>query len=196
MKAHESHAALPHDGAGAAGWLAALAAHGRDLPAQRDLAAGYAAFASQGPQVYTRAHRAGHFTGSAFVVSADGKRTLLLHHAKLGRWLQPGGHADGQLDLVAVALREAQEETGLAGLVVEPAIFDLDRHTIPARGTEPEHLHWDVRYVVRCSGDETPVINDESRAFAWRLIDTLAVDGSIDLSIRRMAQCWIQMRGT
>lgn len=166
------------------------------VPTQAALAADYCGFLCDGGRVFARTNLAGHFTGSAFVVSADGKRTLLLHHAKLGRWLQPGGHADGELDLAAVALREAQEETGLAGLVVEPAIFDLDRHAIPARGAEPEHLHWDVRYVVRCSGDETPVINDESRAFAWRPIDALAVDGSIDLSIRRMAQRWIQMRGT
>lgn len=175
---------------------AALAAHAARVPAQAALARGYRSFLRGGAAVFTRAHQAGHFTGSAFVVSADGKRALLLHHAKLGRWLQPGGHADGQLDLAAVALREAQEETGLAGLVVEPAIFDLDRHTIPARGAEPEHLHWDVRYVVRCSGDEVPVINDESRAFAWLPIDALAADGSIDLSIRRMAQRWIQMRCT
>ena len=89
-------------------------------------------------------------------------------------------------------MREAEEETGLAGLVVEPDIFDLDRHAIPARGLEPEHQHWDVRYVVRCSGDETPRLNSESRAFAWRPIDELAVDGSLDPSIRRMAVRWLR----
>lgn len=170
---------------------AALIAHAIAVPGQAALAADYRAFLRGGNAVFTRAHLAGHFTGSAFVVSADGERALLLHHAKLGRWLQPGGHADGDVDLALVALREAGEETGLAGLQVEPAIFDLDRHGIPARGAELEHQHWDVRYVVRCTGDETPRINGESRAFAWRPIEGLAVDASLDPSIRRMAARWL-----
>ncbi len=169
----------------------ALAAHAAAVPGQAALAAAYREFLAGGAPVFTRAHLAGHFTGSAFLVSRDGERALLLHHAKLGRWLQPGGHADGDPDLAGVALREAAEETGLSGLVVDPAIFDLDRHAIPARGAEPEHWHWDVRYVVRCTGDETPRINSESRAFAWRDIDDLAGDGSLDPSIRRMAARWL-----
>ncbi|HAI59642.1 MAG TPA: NUDIX hydrolase [Xanthomonadaceae bacterium] len=174
---------------------AALQAHAQAVPGQAALAADYRAFLRGGSDVFTRAHLAGHFTGSAFVLSVDGEHALLLHHAKLGRWLQPGGHADGDIDLARVALREAEEETGLSGLVVEPAIFDLDRHGIPARGAEPEHWHWDVRYVVRCSGDETPAINSESRAFAWRKISELAVDGSLDPSIRRMAARWLAIGG-
>ena len=79
----------------------------------------------------------GHFTGSAWLVSGDGARVLLTHHRKLGRWLQLGGHADGDTDLRRVALREAEEESGLHGLAVESGIFDLDRHRIPARGDEP-----------------------------------------------------------
>lgn len=170
---------------------AALAEHACRHPAQTDQVAEYRGFAARGPAVFSRAHLAGHFTGSAFVVSADGERALLLFHAKLGRWLQPGGHADGDTDLAAVALREAEEETGLSGLVVEGGIFDLDRHTIPARGSEPEHLHWDVRYVVRCTARETPAINSESKAFAWRRIEELAADESLDPSIRRMAARWL-----
>ncbi len=168
----------------------ALARFAAAYPAQRGLAAEFATFADVGVAVFTRAHLSGHFTASAFVVSADGERALLLHHAKLRRWLQPGGHADGDVDLARVALREAEEETGLGGLVVEPAIFDLDRHGIPARAAEPEHRHWDVRYVVRCTGDEAPSINWESKAFAWRRIDELANDGTLDPSIRRMATRW------
>lgn len=172
-------------------FIDSLARFARTCPEHRLLVDDYVRFAALGPAVFTRAHLAGHFTGSAFLVSADGRRALLLHHAKLQRWLQPGGHADGEADLAQVALREAEEETGLAGLVVEADIFDLDRHTIPARGAEPEHQHWDVRYVVRCSGDETPRINSESHAFAWRAIEDLAGDGSLDPSIRRMAARWL-----
>jgi len=172
-------------------FIDSLTRYARTCPEHRSLADDYAGFAVLAPDVFTRAHLAGHFTGSAWVVSRDGERALLLHHAKLDRWLQPGGHADGDTDLAAVALREAEEETGLPGLVVESGIFDLDRHGIPARGAEPEHWHWDVRYVVRCSGDETPRLNNESRAFAWRAIDELAGDGSLDPSIRRMAARWL-----
>lgn len=159
--------------------------------AQAALAAEYRDFLQRGPATFTRAHQEGHFTGSAFVVSADGERCLLLHHAKLQRWLQPGGHADGDMDLAAVALREAEEETGLTGVVVEADIFDLDRHWIPARGEEPEHQHWDVRYIVRCGGDEAPRINAESRAFAWHRIADLAADAAFEPSIRRMAARWL-----
>lgn len=97
------------------------------------------------PQAFLRSNLAGHFTGSAWLVSGDGQRALLMHHRKLNRWLQPGGHADGDTDLARVALREAEEESGLSELVVEPDIFDLDRHRIPARGEEPEHWHYDAR---------------------------------------------------
>ncbi len=90
----------------------------------------------------------GHLTGSAVIIDPSRPATLLIHHKKLQMWLQPGGHADGEGDLSAVALREAEEETGITGLrVLRPAI-DLDIHGIPERGDEPSHLHLDVRYVV------------------------------------------------
>lgn len=140
---------------------------------------------------FERARLAGHFTGSAWLVSADGQCALLMHHRKLDRWLQPGGHADGDPDLAAVALREAEEETGLTGLVVEPAVFDLDRHAIPARGAEPEHWHHDVRFVVRATGNEAFVLNEESHALAWRDVGDIAADSSLDPSLRRMAARWL-----
>lgn len=160
-------------------------------PGQASLVDEFEALRSEGRPAFQRARLAGHFTASAFLVSEDGRRALLLHHAKLDRWLQPGGHSDGDTDLASVALREAEEETGLRELRVETDIFDIDRHRIPARGAEPEHWHYDVRYVVRCTGDETPRINSESRAFAWRPIVDLAGDGSLDPSIRRMAARWL-----
>jgi 8-oxo-dGTP pyrophosphatase MutT (NUDIX family) len=154
----------------------------------------FASFLHSHADVFERSHRAGHFTGSAWLVSADGGRVLLMHHRKLGRWLQPGGHADGDMDLAAVALREAQEETGVPGLRVERDIFDLDRHAIPARGDEPEHWHYDVRYVVRAGTEERFVVNHESHALAWRPVDEVASDLSLDASLRRMAGKWLQCR--
>lgn len=132
-----------------------------------------------------------HFTGSAWLVSADGERVLLMHHRKLDRWLQPGGHADGDTDLARVALREAEEETGLAGLHVDGGIFDIDRHRIAARGNEPEHWHYDLRYVVRASADESFVVNAESHALAWRPVNEVAADETLDTSLRRMARKWL-----
>lgn len=148
-------------------------------------------FLRESPCAFERSHVAGHFTGSAWLVSADGERVLLMHHRKLGRWLQPGGHADGDADLARVALREAQEETGVVGLSVDSEIFDIDRHRIPARANEPEHWHYDVRYVVRASEDERFIVNPESHALAWRPVAEVAVDASLDMSLRRMAKKWL-----
>ncbi len=127
-------------------------------------------------------------------MSADSERVLLTHHRKLGRWLQLGGHADGDRDLARVALREAEEESGLVDLQVEPAIFDLDRHWIPARGDEPGHWHYDVRYVVRATGSEHFAVSEESLALAWMPIDALAIDPATDVSLRRMARRWMTRR--
>ena len=149
------------------------------------------AFLHTQADVFSRSNRSGHFTGSSWLVSADGTRVLLMHHRKLDRWLQPGGHADGDPGLARVALREAQEETGVAGLHVEGDIFDIDRHRIPARGDEPEHWHYDVRYVVRAGADERFAVNQESRALAWRLVADVAADDSLDASLRRMARKWL-----
>ncbi|WP_243040937.1 NUDIX hydrolase [Dyella sedimenti] len=147
---------------------------------------------AQGERAFRREALDAHFTGSAWLVSADGERVLLTHHRKLGRWLQLGGHADGDTDLARVALREAEEESGLDGLSVESEPFDLDRHRIPARGTEPEHWHYDVRYVVRAGANERFVVSGESNALAWRDIRDIAGDAAFDASLRRMARKWLQ----
>jgi 8-oxo-dGTP pyrophosphatase MutT (NUDIX family) len=110
----------------------------------------------------------GHFTGSAWIVSPDRRRTLLTHHHKLDKWLQLGGHADGDGDLLAVALREAHEESGLTRLrPVSAAIFDCDRHLIPARKTDPQHYHLDLRFMIEADPDEPLVISSESKDLAW-----------------------------
>jgi 8-oxo-dGTP pyrophosphatase MutT (NUDIX family) len=162
-------------------------------PAQRDQVEMFSDFLASAASVFERTHGIGHFTGSAWVVSADGRRVLLTHHRKLDLWLQPGGHADGDADLAQVALREADEETGVPGLRLEDGeIFDLDRHRIPARKTDPEHWHYDVRYVVRAGADERFVVSEESHALAWRDVRELAEDESADASVRRMAQKWLR----
>jgi 8-oxo-dGTP pyrophosphatase MutT (NUDIX family) len=119
---------------------------------------------------------------------------LLTHHRKLDRWLQLGGHADGDTCLARVALREAEEESGLPGLLVDTAIFDLDRHEIPTLGDEPAHWHYDVCYVAHAAGSEEFSISDESYALAWRAISEIANDLIMEQSVRRMAKKWLVRR--
>ncbi len=163
------------------------------VPEHAALAAEYAALLGEpGEDSFTRARLSEHFTGSAWLVSADGRRVLLTHHRKLGRWLQLGGHADGDRNLAAVALREAEEESGLHGLRLQsPAIFDLDRHWIPERGDVPGHWHYDARYVVVAGDDERFAVSAESLDLAWREIAGIAADAQADESLRRMAVRWL-----
>ncbi|SMX50367.1 NUDIX hydrolase [Maliponia aquimaris] len=109
----------------------------------------------------------GHVTASGAVLSPDGGALVLLHHRKLDRWLQPGGHCDGIADARFVALREVCEETGLARVrLLSEAVYDIDIHEIPARGDEPAHLHYDVRFLMQAEAGNLTV-SDESHAVAW-----------------------------
>lgn len=109
----------------------------------------------------------GHLTASALVVDARRRAALLTHHAKLGRWLQLGGHCDGDANLARAALREAVEESGIEGLAIDPAPIDVDVHEIPARPDVPAHLHLDVRFLVVAPEGAVEVISDESLALRW-----------------------------
>lgn len=172
-------------------WLDLLDAYAAEHAEEHDVVACFRELMSTDAYAASRERREGHLTGSAWLVGADGSRVLLTHHRKLDRWLQLGGHADGDADLARVALREAQEESGLGDLLVEPAIFDLDRHVIPARRAEPEHWHYDVRFVVHACGGETYSVSEESHALAWVDIATIAGDREQDESLRRMARRWL-----
>ena len=168
-----------------------LADYARRHPEHAALADEFSTLLDDPENPFLRDRLAGHFTGSAWLVSADGARVLLTHHRKLNRWLQLGGHADGVRDFAQVALTEAEEESGLRDLVVEAGIFDLDAHDIPEHKGVPAHVHYDVRFVVRAEGSEDFVVSDESHALAWREIDAIVDDEEADPSLRRMAAKWL-----
>jgi 8-oxo-dGTP pyrophosphatase MutT (NUDIX family) len=142
------------------------------------------------PDCFARASFPAHFTGSALVVNADGSRVLLHHHRKLDRWLQFGGHCDGDEDILGVARREALEESGMEGLIVaSERPFDLDIHEIPAHGGDPAHFHYDVRFMLIAPESASPILSEESRDLRWFAPGDLgALD--IDESLQRMIRKW------
>lgn len=145
-------------------------------------------FVEENPRCAERSLEVGHLTGSAWIVDSARKRTLLTHHAKLGIWVQLGGHADGDLNIASVAMREAQEESGLTRLrLVSADIFDVDRHWIPPRKSEPGHWHYDVRFMIEADEVEPLVITSESKDLRWVEIARMA-DFSTEESMLRMAR--------
>jgi len=158
----------------------------------RDLAR-IISFVESHPEPFARSIREGHLTGSAVVVSADGSRVLLLFHKKLSRWLQPGGHGDpGETRGEEVALREALEETGIAGLALHasaPRPLDVDVHEIPARGDEPAHQHLDLRYLFVAPADATlqraALESSDLRWFGWDEAAALGLDAGLTRLLRK-----------
>lgn len=136
---------------------------------------------------YFRDHLPGHITGSAWIINEEKTHVLLVHHAKLNKWLQPGGHADGEEDIIKVALREVVEETGLTNLVeLVPGIFDLDIHPIPAWKDFPEHFHYDIRYAFTAQRNDELLVSEESHDVKWIAIDDAPELCGNNASVMRM----------
>ena len=133
-------------------------------------------FVQTHPQCFDRELEVGHVTGSAWILNPSKSKALLTHHKKLGIWVQLGGHADGEADVAAVALREGCEESGLPGLnQLLPGIFDVDIHLIPAGQHEPAHLHYDVRFAFDYRGSENIRVSEESKELAWVALEEIGV---------------------
>ncbi len=171
--------------------LAALSRYTARHPENASAAQRVASFVNRNPDCFCRSLAEGHITGSAWLLDPQGERALLTLHRKLGRWLQPGGHADGDADTLRAALREATEESGIEGIeALSKEIFDVDIHEIPARPAagEPAHLHYDIRYLLRAPHGHF-CISDESEALKWFSAEELE-KLQPEESIRRMLRLW------
>jgi len=145
-------------------------------------------FLRSGEVLQGKANPRRHITASTWIVNPGRTRVLLTHHAKLGIWVQLGGHTDEGEDWTEAALREAVEESGLPSLrLVGPGLFDLDIHEIPARPDTPAHLHYDLRFLVEADDAVSLVVSEESRALAWVDLEDLGRYTS-EASQHRMAR--------
>lgn len=125
-------------------------------------------FILDNPDCFERSLSIGHITASSWLLNKDHSRALLMHHAKLDKWFQLGGHCDGDSDVAGVAIKEAQEESGINSIeVVQPSIFDIDIHLIPENKKEKAHYHYDVRFLLHVTSDEDICQNNESKELRW-----------------------------
>ncbi len=164
-------------------------------PDETETASRFADFVRSHDDAFLRSCAPGHVTGSAFIVDPSMAMTLMVHHRKLDKWLQPGGHCDPGETCLEAALREAREETGAVASPADPAtMFDIDIHPIPARAASPDdaaggtpaHLHYDARWLLLALPGATNV-SDESHAVEWVSLDE-ALRRNPEESIARMVR--------
>jgi 8-oxo-dGTP pyrophosphatase MutT (NUDIX family) len=164
-----------------------------DDPAQRRIKGEMLTFVRNHANCFERSCRKGHVTASCWLLNSAGTHALLMHHVKLGRWVEPGGHCDGNADVLAVALKEAQEESGIKNIrCIQPLIFDLDIHEIPQYRNIEAHQHYDVRFLVQAEGDDTVIQNGESHGLLW-----VGKEGPLptrEPSVVRMFNKWLALK--
>ena len=150
----------------------------------------------------SRTELSAHFTGSCIIVHPDQEQICLVHHGKLKRWMQLGGHGEVEDhgDISATALREGKEESGLE---VEhyggkPCLIDLDIHSIPTRGAEPEHFHLDMRFLLQATTTDLVLDPSESgniRWVSWEDVFKLVDSGMETIRMIKKAQKVVQSSG-
>lgn len=144
-------------------------------------------FVNQHSDCFERTLMVGHITGSAWIVDKTRTMAVLVHHRKLNRWFQPGGHCDGDSDVLNVAMKEAQEETGLFVKPVDNQVFDVDIHLIPERKNEPAHYHYDIRFLLEAVPTQAFQLSSESKELRWVLLSEIAALNNSE-SIMRMVR--------
>jgi len=185
--------------------LEMLARYRATFPGEAHMVDRICALVESHADCFERTCRPGHITGAAWILSADRRRSLLAHHRKLSRWLQLGGHADGQWCVEEVALREAREESGLAAFEIVPIDgmvipFDVDVHQIPARYdahgclVEDAHEHHDVRFLLVARSDVEIHASHESHEVAWCTPDEVR-QKTTEESVLRMLRKALELLG-
>ncbi|MCH2186297.1 NUDIX hydrolase [Myxococcota bacterium] len=180
--------------------IQALAVYAERHPEEQEMVARVRELVTTRDDCFERTCLPGHITASSWIFSSDLDRFLLTHHRKLGRWLQLGGHADGDSNPLSVALREAREESGMAEFDLLESVdtvaegpsalsvpADVDIHRIPARPGEPEHAHYDLRFILVAAEGQPLVMSSESSDLAWFRLDQLETVGA-DESLLRLGR--------
>lgn len=145
-------------------------------------------FVAENKDCFERTFAPGHVTASGWIVSEGGDQVLMMHHRKLDRWFQPGGHCDGDPDVLSVARKEVEEETGLLNFsLAKEGVFDVDIHLIPANSKDAAHYHYDVRFLFKADAATELIINSESRDLRWIPLSEVQ-DYNNSESILRMAR--------
>jgi 8-oxo-dGTP pyrophosphatase MutT (NUDIX family) len=127
-----------------------------------------------------------HFTASAFLLNSDRSKFLLMHHRKLDKWFQPGGHCDGNENILEVSIKEAREESGINEIrAISEKIYDIDIHLIPKIHNEEEHYHYDVRFLLQTIDNDSLFKNKESKDIRWVSFDCFD-EFSINDNLKRM----------
>ncbi|MDA0350491.1 MAG: NUDIX hydrolase [Verrucomicrobia bacterium] len=159
----------------------------RDCSPSNEVAKAFTEFVNTHANCFERSQEEGHVTASAWIVDPKQKQVLLIHHKKLGLWLQPGGHCDGDPNVVRVAKKEVREETGLKDFrIFSEEIFDLDIHKIPQWKTVPAHYHYDVRFLIYANSQQPIAMSGESNALRWFDFSGIS-EMTPDASVIRMA---------
>jgi hypothetical protein len=168
-----------------------LHAYNPTAPEEQEAKKTILTFIDKYPNCFERSLEVGHITASSWLLNKDNTHALMMHHAKLGIWVQLGGHCDGNPNPLEVSIKEAQEESGINSIVaLSPAIFDIDIHLVPATSKEKAHYHYDIRFLLQVTSDEPFIQNRESKELRWvsKNREELPTDSR---SITRMFDKWI-----
>ena len=167
--------------------LQLLHAHQPFDPHEQQMLAAITAFVREHENFHSRDLLIGHLTGSAWIVDETFSHALLLHHGKLNKWLQPGGHIEDDADMLTASLREAREETGADVRPHSPTIFDVDVHEIPGRADVSAHFHYDIRFLLIADKAAPLLVSSESKDLAWVALEQIE-EFTREESVLRMAR--------
>jgi 8-oxo-dGTP pyrophosphatase MutT (NUDIX family) len=172
--------------------VATLTGWAPPTPDQERLRAAYLAHLDAHPDGLSRDCHPDHLTASTMVVSDDRERVLLNLHGKYRIWVQFGGHCEaGDASLAEAALREAEEESGIAGLeLAHPLPVQLSRHEVRCGPEQPSH-HLDVRFAAIAPPGAEPVVSEESLDVRW--FDVRSLPDELEPELRSLVRLALEL---